>query len=986
MRHRLPLEVLGLIAPILSRVRETRSFRSPVQWRNRNFSLKERQRHWLREELPTYSWDTLDEVLQLAQPAPEDRDRFPERSNWHSPEDKGLAEEYAPPTEYQLFDALGRLSERYFQWKGNELCIRVGLLEELHELGRQFPVGHIIRHAHARQIAEGFLSKHRAQTLPESLASLHSASRSLRAVVERGLSEGHMHLRGVLSAQEIWADHLLTRPSQRILVSISAPEARLLRLGQNAVRILGLAVLLALRLRLRRAEDLPYLLLRGLDTLYRAPDQAASRAAERDLVQLVNDEVAKALGEGEAQGVRRLEPDLECWLLSIVSPAAHGLLAIRHRDRRDGSSWNQRESIRERVRSLERLHLEAQILLVQLTGACRGLDGKRPFRRRERDARQILDFLHQILFRYLLYHTRHLMLATQHGRTTGLREFKEFNDARQRKSLSRDKTQENRLALDRLFEATPLNQVEGRVSPPENDAADLMPWVLGFACGSEVGNLEKFGLIIHFIKQSHKELEHPTQDRSISRVPHQRYRLKIRNQACRLFRLLSRPHPVVPFIVGLDAANEELTTPPEVLAPAFRFLREFPIEARRLQSEISRFLVQAQVLSVMENRRLGLTYHVGEDFRHILSGLRAIHEVLEFLAFKPGDRLGHATALALSPEVWAAQMGYQAVVPRLEWLDTLVWLQHYLGSGDELVTNLGIEERIQYLSWQIYGSRVQTHPIRGRPLRNQDFPAPPQVYGDWSPLTLWDAWRLRQLDPMIVSFTSLEENRDPFPDETPASVEQRRWRIVQRRVFNQINPKLGSDLAYELLKRYWFDPGVQERGAELETIDMRDEKEAWIALCKKAQQRLAGLLKKRQIVVEVNPTSNWLIGPMERLREHHIFNLTLQEDETLERSVVVTVNSDDPGVFNTSLAHEYYLLGEVLLNRGMGEAEVMDWLEWLRRNGHDYSFLRFVPDTKDRRMASILESLRNRSDRSLLRWLRGERDTVLSRFRGQSPH
>ena len=34
-------------------------------------------------------------------------------------------------------------------------------------------------------------------------------------------------------------------------------------------------------------------------------------------------------------------------------------------------------------------------------------------------------------------------------------------------------------------------------------------------------------------------------------------------------------------------------------------------------------------------------YHVGVDFRHILSGLRHINEVIEYCRYKAGDRSGH---------------------------------------------------------------------------------------------------------------------------------------------------------------------------------------------------------------------------------------------------------------------------------------------------------------------------------------------------------
>lgn len=72
------------------------------------------------------------------------------------------------------------------------------------------------------------------------------------------------------------------------------------------------------------------------------------------------------------------------------------------------------------------------------------------------------------------------------------------------------------------------------------------------------------------------------------------------------------------FVTGADAAASEFDTPPEVFAPSFRRLRKNGIRH--------------------------FTYHAGEDFFHILSGLRAIYEAIEFLGLQAGDRIGHATA------------------------------------------------------------------------------------------------------------------------------------------------------------------------------------------------------------------------------------------------------------------------------------------------------------------------------------------------------
>lgn len=60
-------------------------------------------------------------------------------------------------------------------------------------------------------------------------------------------------------------------------------------------------------------------------------------------------------------------------------------------------------------------------------------------------------------------------------------------------------------------------------------------------------------------------------------------------------------------------------------------------------------------------------------------------------------------------------------------------------------------------------------------------------------------------------------------------------------------------------------------------------------------------LKERQIVLEVNPTSNICLHVYRRLAEHPLPHLD-------RMGLCVTVNSDDPPLFNTSLSQEYALL------------------------------------------------------------------------------
>jgi adenosine deaminase len=64
---------------------------------------------------------------------------------------------------------------------------------------------------------------------------------------------------------------------------------------------------------------------------------------------------------------------------------------------------------------------------------------------------------------------------------------------------------------------------------------------------------------------------------------------------------------------------------------------------------------------------------------------------------------------------------------------------------------------------------------------------------------------------------------------------------------------------------------------------------------------LLAVLKDRQIVLEINPTSNICLHVYRRLAEHPFPHLD-------RMGLLVTVNSDDPPLFNTDLCQEYALL------------------------------------------------------------------------------
>ena len=974
MRIELPLEVLGLLGPILSWVEGMEALSWPTTWIHDAVGRREREQAWLVRELPTYSFDTVDAVIDLARSRKHQDLGEPgggsggSAAKRASPGAGALADAFerypdhdlagirtiigaregplSPPGGYDLVQVFDRLAHRYFVWNGGEVCVREGRMEELHELSLRFPVGHLIRHQHGRAVSRGWVRRKEALSLPEQVSLLPSNSYPLRTVIRNGLTEGHLHLMGVSNAEENWADNLLQTYTSDALQGFRSNEKRLLLLNRYAGRILALAVL-SCRLG-SHSVPLPYHLLRWLDALY----FSRTRAEDRQAREVLRDQFGEVLSpyfrdsrRPDDRGPTPLvagswgaDPEHD-WLLYWIHPQT--LQLRRSFGHHAGAMLPALRLPGTRSTLLERLHFEAHHHLVHLHP--------------ERTERY---FLQQVLFRYLVFRTHHWQLATQYGKTTGLRYFKRFYDSRQRRPAGIEAAEVKAQILERLRQWRGLRVLEGRISPPEDPVAELKPWLVGYAEGVGEGRIKKFGLIVHFIKADTEEFATRATRYGYPSLRYGKIRRATRHEAFHLYRVLSSPDPWVPFIVGIDAANLELTTPPEVYAPAFSFLRELPIQLREPADErADSFQIFGSLRALAARRRLGMTYHVGEDFRHLLSGLRAIDEVMRFLRAHPGDRLGHAIALGLEPTVWMDLTGYQAVLPKLEWLDTLVWFHHLLGPGSDLVGRLGIEDDIQRLAWQIYA------PSRpggsGRALEGLDL----------SPLTLYDAWLMRQLDPYCVDADALGHGTLAFRSTWTAGAERRRWRFVQEQASRRLELEVGAPNSYRLLLRYWFDRQVRVLGDEMIAVDMQDRKAQWIDLCHQVQERMVDELGRRQMVVEVNPTVNRMIGPMERLEQHHVFNLTLDSERRLSRRVRVTVNTDNPAVFNTSLAHEYYLLGETLLGEGRPEGEVVEWLEWLRQNGQEYSFVRQLPPAHDPDMKKLLGAIRKA--RPSIRSIRG---------------
>lgn len=130
---------------------------------------------------------------------------------------------------------------------------------------------------------------------------------------------------------------------------------------------------------------------------------------------------------------------------------------------------------------------------------------------------------------------------------------------------------------------------------------------------------KEFFYNVHFIKFQEKygkyrkgELDQEVKPRNHN------VRQTIEIQAKELNRLRKSSRESAKRILGIDVANFEIACRPEVFGQVFRFLKNYS------------YYNELEIFGKDNFKELGLTFHVGEDFLKISSGLRAIDEAVKF--------------------------------------------------------------------------------------------------------------------------------------------------------------------------------------------------------------------------------------------------------------------------------------------------------------------------------------------------------------------
>jgi adenosine deaminase len=142
-----------------------------------------------------------------------------------------------------------------------------------------------------------------------------------------------------------------------------------------------------------------------------------------------------------------------------------------------------------------------------------------------------------------------------------------------------------------------------------------------------------------------------------------------------------------------------------------------------------------------------------------------------------------------------------------------------------------------------------------------------------------------------------------------------------------------------LLHQYLTDPAVYRRGQAVEWVDVGGEGDV-LAELQAALRREVG---RRGITVEVNPSSNLLVGDLADLTRHPLWRLAPPRPVPEAPPVAVCFGSDDPITFATAIREEYQLVSDALMAAGLSEQEARHWLDQARRNGLEARFTVWRP-------------------------------------------
>lgn len=355
--------------------------------------------------------------------------------------------------------------------------------------------------------------------------------------------------------------------------------------------------------------------------------------------------------------------------------------------------------------------------------------------------------------------------------------------------------------------------------------------------------------------------------------------------------------------VALDAANSELNQAPEVFAPAYRLF---------------------ELLSGISYK----TYHCGEDFLHLISGIRAVYEAVTFLNLRNGNRIGHGIAIGIHPREWAETMPSKLLVSKREWLLNMILVWKLLHDTNPAAAAKAEREAVR-VAGLIFSSEPQ------ETLKKGLFYASIHILSPF--------FDMRRFVPKYVR---------KWLDGAPAGSPFREQEWKQMDAMKEQFGTSPAELFWQWNINFFF------RKAQEEMVEVKRDF-LNISELLELQQCVQHLIAVRDVVIETLPVSNLRIGQISHIQDHHVLRWLKVGKYKVEgdADMNICMGSDDPGIFATDLKNEYYHLYMCLRNAGVPAHEAVEKLRRVNTAGRVFAFSK-LPDMNPSpfRLTSLLNN------------------------------
>ena len=526
--------------------------------------------------------------------------------------------------------------------------------------------------------------------------------------------------------------------------------------------------------------------------------------------------------------------------------------------------------------------------------------------------------LASLFYAYLAYKDefRHTILQLNHR--VGFKNFANYENLKSQFILPKYETLMYKAAIEGFLQKhRGKRYMEVRITPKNTDE-ELRESLSEIIKAIKPCYHDQWSVVLHFIKKRDESYK------AGCMIRHNALRAEIKQQAFAIYNFrknATTKDNLVGKVVGIDAANSEIYTRPEVFAQAFRFLRTH----ESFRGDLER------------PDDLHVTYHVGEDFLDIADGLRAVDEALIFLGLRSGDRLGHALVLGTDIREYYRKRSNTICESKQVLLDNMAWLHHQCIRLVGYTPLCGFLEKMFHRYFRdIYcPSSSELTPIE------ELFSSEPNELdaGLDNIETYYLSWLLRGNSPRWGSELD-KEYVSSLTDDI-----EKQWVSVAVNHRPDVEMACRNENARELYDMYHSGKLTSEdNDVDSFTIPF-DYREEYYSLLEKIQEYLLQKIENKHIAIECNPSSNFKIGEMERYDNHPIlrfFNYGLDVPYP-DHNISVSINTDDKGVFSTSLEREFSLLALAMEKNDIdghnnSPRAIIEWLNKVREMAIEQKF------------------------------------------------